>query len=179
MRKFFISCIAVASMVLSACTTMKQNDANVAMAKYKVNFKLPPSQKWDLVSVEQDANGYAKSYRSDAAKGLAADQSFYINYGHGIKTPVLTSMHEVVGSLSSTGCKRTHSQILKLDKNILIFNASADQCMSGRSVWQVFKVFNMEDGQYSIVYSANPRVVAVNKREQMKTVVMNSKIARI
>lgn len=151
-------------------------NATVSMAKNKVNFQLPASQKWDLVSVEQDANGYAKSYRSAAARGLSADQSFYINYGHNIKTPLLQSMHEVVGSLASTGCKHSSSKIVKLEKNQLIFTATADHCMSGRSVWQVFKVFNMMDGQYSIVYSANPNTVPNKTREQMKAVVMNATI---
>lgn len=151
-------------------------NTNTAMAKNKVNFQLPTNQKWDLVSVEQDANGYAKSYRSATAKGLSADQSFYINYGRNIKTPLLQSMHEVVGSLSSTGCKHTSSKIVKLEKDQLIFIASADHCMSGRSVWQVFKVFNMTDGQYSIVYSANPNTVSNKTRQQMKNVVMSSTI---
>jgi len=165
--------------LLTGCSNnvgLASANTNTAMAQNKVNFQLPTAQKWDLVSVEQDANGYAKSYRSEAAKGLSADQSFYINYGRNIKTPLLQSMHEVVGSLASTGCKHTTSKIVKLEKNQLIFTAAADHCMSGRSVWQVFKVFNMSDGQYSIVYSANPNTVSNKTRQQMKNVVINATI---
>lgn len=180
MKKMAMMFLAAFCLALTACSNnVGQGSAKTPIAKNKVNFQLPASQKWDLVSVEQDANGYAKSYRSAAAKGLAADQSFYINYGHNIKTPLLESMHEVVGSLASTGCKHTGSRIVKLDKNTLIFTASADRCMSGRSVWQVFKVFNMTDGQYSIVYSANPQVVASKTRQQMKNVVMHATISPI
>lgn len=174
MKKVAIMLIAASCLVLTACSdNMGQglNPANTAMAKNKVNFTLPTSQKWDLVSVEQDTNGYAKSYRSAKAKGLTAEQSFYINYGRNIKTPLLASMHEVVSSLASTGCKRTSSNIEKLGQTTLIFTATADQCTSGRPVWQVFKVFNMTDGQYSIVYSANPKAVSNNERQEMKNVV--------
>ncbi len=177
MKKLLIACLAACSFALFGCSNMGQGTNNVAMAKHKVMFKLPASQKWDLVSVEQDSNGYAKSYRSIAAKGMAADQSFYINYGHNINTPLLESMHEVVGSMASTGCKQTSSKIIKLEKTTLIFSAYADQCMSGRPVWQIFKVFNMDDGQYSIVYSANPAAVSSKTKEQMKKVVMTSQIA--
>jgi hypothetical protein len=179
MKKLFLAAFCL---ILTACSTNQeqgQSSANTAMAKNKVNFKLPSSQKWDLVSVEQDSNGYAKSYRSAFAKGPSSDQSFYINYGHGIKTPLLESMHEVVGSLASTGCKHTGSKMEKLGKDTLIFTASADHCMTGRSVWQVFKVFNMTDGQYSIVYSANPNVVPNKVRQQMKSVVANATISSL
>ena len=176
MKKWMIG-VAACSLILSACTNMGQTgNGHVATAKNKVNFQLPKSQKWDLVSVEQDANGYAKSYRSRTARGLSADQSFYINYGHHIKTPLLESMNAVVGSLANTGCKSTHSKIIKLENNTLIFSASAEQCMSGRPVDQVFKVFNMQDGQYSIVYSANPKAVPVKTREAMRTVVTKANI---
>jgi hypothetical protein len=178
MKKSLMIGLVAGTLSLSGCTHMGQPDdsANTAMAKNKVNFRLPTTQKWDLVSVEQDANGYAKSYRSVSAKGLSADQSFYINFGRNIKTPLLESMHEVVGSMASTGCKHTDSKIIKLEKSSLIFAASANECMSGRSISQIFKVFNMNDGQYSIVYSANPRVVPVSTRDQMKTVVVSAKI---
>ena len=178
MRKLLMGMVVANCLALAACsnTTGISTTENATMTKHKVNFQLPTSQRWDLVSVEQDANGYAKSYRSAQAKNTAADQSFYINYGRNIKTPLLESMHEVVGSLASTGCKQTSSKIVKLEKNILIFNAAADQCMSGRAMWQVFKVFNMQDGQYSIVYSANPKVVSAKIREQMKNVVMKATI---
>ncbi|HSW69798.1 MAG TPA: hypothetical protein VLI69_06595 [Gammaproteobacteria bacterium] len=182
MKKTAILFLTASSLILTACSNtamQEQNADKTAMARNKVNFQLPPSQKWDLVSVEQDANGYAKSYRSVGAKGLSADQSFYINYGKNIRTPLLESMHEVVGSLASTGCKHTDAKRVKLDKNILIFTASANQCMSGRSISQTFKVFNMNDGQYSIVYSANPNAVPNKTRQQMKSVVMNATISPI
>ncbi|EKD54424.1 MAG: hypothetical protein ACD_60C00087G0036 [uncultured bacterium] len=169
----------VCCLMLFACSNMGRNSDVTPPAKYKVSFNFPKHQQWDLVSVEQDANGYAKSYRSLSAKGMAKDQSFYINYGHNIETPMLASMNEVVGSMSNTGCKRTHSKIVSLNKNTLVFIASADECMSGRSIWQIFKVFNMQDGQYSIVYSGNPNAVPVSTMQQMKTVVMGAKIVRI
>ena len=176
MKKYGIVGWIIGCMALTACSNVTQNSNTVATAKHKVNFQLPKTQQWELVSVEQDANGYAKSYRSVNAKGLAADQSFYINYGHNIKTPLLESMHEVVGSLASTGCKDTSTKILNLEKNALVFMASAEQCLSGRSIWQIFKVFNMPDGQYSIVYSGNPNVVPLRTMQQMKTVIIGAKI---
>jgi hypothetical protein len=177
MKKMIMVGMAACSLMLSACTNMGQSPANVAMAKNKVLFQLPASQKWELVSVEQDANGYAKSYRSMSAKGSSADQSFYINYGRNIRTPLLEAMHEVVGSMASTGCKHTGAKMIKLEKSFLIFSASADQCITGRSISQVFKVFNMEDGQYSIVYSANPHAVKNKIRAGMESVVIDSRIA--
>ncbi len=179
MRKLLVVYFAVCSLVLAGCSNMSQSTNNTTMAKHKVIFKLPKSQKWDLVSVEQDSNGFAKSYRSASARGLSADQSFYINYGRNIRTPLLESMHEVVGSMASTGCKRTSSKIIKLEDSTLIFSAYADQCMSGRPVWQIFKVYNMDDGQYSIVYSENPAAVSTRTKDQMKAVVMKSKIVTI
>lgn len=180
MKKVTLLLLAMFCFILTACSnTMMQgqHSENTVLAKNKVNFKLPSSQKWDLVSVEQDANGYAKSYRSRSAKGPSADQSFYINYGYGIKTPLLDAMHEVTGSLTHTGCKQTNSKVEKSGKNTLVFTISADHCTNGRSVWQVFKVFNMMDGQYSIVYSANPHVVPTKTRQQMKNVVAHATIS--
>lgn len=185
MKKWIVIFFATCGLLLNACSNnpiQNQNithNNNASMAKYRVNFRLPKTQKWDLVSVEQDANGYAKSYRSASSRGVAADQSFYINYGRGIKTSLQASMHEVVSALGNTGCKRTDSKIITLNKNVLVFTASADQCMNGRTIWQVFKVFNMPDGQYSIVYSANPKAVPTKTREQMKTVVARATISAL
>lgn len=180
MKKIAITFLTAFCAFLTACsnnTEQGKSSANPAMAQNKVNFTLPASQKWALVSVEQDANGYAKSYRSRRAKGLSADQSFYINYGHNIKTPMAQSMHEVVDSLASTGCKKTNSKIEKSSENMLVFTATADQCPNGRPVLQVFKVFNMTDGQYSIVYSANPNAVSSKIRQQMKNVVTTATVS--
>lgn len=179
MNKFLLSCIAVSCLMLTACAEMKARETHVANARYKVNFQIPKTQKWDLISVEQDANGYAKSYREANAKGVTADQSFYINYGHRIHTPLLASMNEVVGAMANTGCKQTGSKMLSLTKNTLIFTAFAEHCMSGRSISQIFKVFNMMDGQYSIVYSANSNVVPAQTIQQMRHVVISAKITPI
>lgn len=181
MKKLMLLILTACSLVLTACSNNNPDPGsrslNPAKAANKVNFRLPASEHWALVSVEQDANGYAKSYRSTTARGLSADQSFYINYGHNIKTPLLASMHEVTSSLANTGCKRIGSKIEKLNQNSLTFTATADQCTNGRPISQVFKVFNMQDGQYSIVYSANPRVVRIKDRQQMKNVVTQATIS--
>ncbi|HSW93354.1 MAG TPA: hypothetical protein VLJ15_03250 [Gammaproteobacteria bacterium] len=180
MKKMATLFLTASCLFLAACgnnTEQGKSSANPAMAKNKVVFKLPTSQRWVLVNVEQDANGYARSYRSMFAKGLSADQSLYINYGRNIKTPLTQSMHEVVNSLASTGCEKTASKIEKTGQNRLVFTATADQCPNGRPVSQVFKVFNTADGQYSIVYSANPKVVPVRYRQQMRQVVMNATLA--
>lgn len=182
MKKMMVLFLAVVSLSLTACssnTQQEQSSMNPSKAKYKVNFRLPASLRWSLVSVEQDANGYAKSYRSLAARGLSADQSFYINYGHNIKTPLMASMREVVNSLGSTGCKRSNSKIVKITPDTLVFTATADHCTNGRPVSQVFKVFNMTDGQYSIVYSANPNAVSSKVRQEMKNVVTYATISPI
>ncbi len=181
MKKIAVLFLAASCLLLTACTsdTSRQVSADAVKAQNKVNFKLPANQRWALVSLEQDANGYAKSYRSVSAKGLSADQSFYINYGHNIKTPLDKSMKEVVSSLASTGCTNTTSKIEKSTANMLIFTASADHCTAGRPVSQVFKVFNMADGQYSIVYSANPNAVSNKIRQQMKDVVLKSSITTV
>jgi hypothetical protein len=175
----FMTVVCLFGFGLTGCSTdpEQESSANSAMAKNKVNFKLPSSQKWVLVNVEQDANGYARSYRSAYAKGLSADQSLYINYGRNIKTPLKQSMHEVVDSLAGTGCKKTDSKIEKSGPNMLVFTATATECPIGRPVSQVFKVFDMEDGQYSIVYSANPKVVPNKIRQQMKNVVITSTLS--
>jgi len=180
MKKIAILFLIAFCGFLTACsnhTEQGKSSANPAMAQNKVNFTLPASQKWVLVNVEQDANGYAKSYRSGRAKGLSADQSFYINYGRNIKTPLAQSMHEVVDSLASTGCKKTGSKIVKSNENMLVFIAKADRCPTGRPVFQVFKVFNMVDGQYSIVYSANPKAVSNKTRQQMENVVTTATVS--
>ncbi len=183
MKKMIILFLTAASFLLTACSNNNleqgSHSPNPAKARYKIHFRLPASEHWALVSVEQDANGYAKSYRSLTARGLSADQSFYINYGHNIKTPLVDSMHEVVSALAGTGCQRTGSKVEKLTQTTLTFTASADQCMNGRPISQVFKVFNMADGQYSIVYSANPKVVPVKVRQRMKNVVTKAGISPV
>ncbi len=181
MKRMATLFLATSCLLLTACSNDTTREASVDPVKAinKVNFKLPANQKWALINDEQAANGYAKSYRAIYAKGICADQSFYINYGHSIKTPLKQSMQEVVKSLASSGCTNTRSKIEKSGPNMLIFTASADHCTAGRPVSQVFKVFNMADGQYSIVYSANPNAVPNKIRQQMKSVVEKAGISTV
>lgn len=169
--------LMICGFMAAGCTHTVKEVSPANDSKYRVSFNMPKSQKWDLVSVEQDAGGYAKSYRSTTAKGLAATQSFYINYGHNIKTPLLASMNEVESSIAATECSSKQTQVLRHDADSLIFTVSASRCSNGQALWQVFKVFNMPDGQYSIVYTANPNVVSATDRQQMKAVVTHAKIA--
>ena len=179
MARLLIALLMICGFMATGCTNTVKEVSPANDSKYRVSFNMPKSQKWDLVSVEQDSEGYAKSYRSLTAKGLAANQSFYINYGRGIKTPLLASMNEVESSIAATECSQKQTHVVNHAVDSLIFTVSANQCSNGQALWQVFKVFNMPDGQYSIVYTANPKVVSTGNIQQMKTVVTRARIIHL
>ncbi len=176
MTRLLTMLLMICGFMMAACTNTTKEIKPANDSKYRITFKMPKTQRWELVSVEQDSVGYAKSYRAQHVTGLAAEQSFYLNYGHNIKTPLLASMNEVESSIAATECQKKETRIIKQHDNSLTFMVSADKCSNGHALWQVFKVFNMPDGQYSIVYTANSKVVPKSVIQEMKTVVTQAQI---
>lgn len=175
MKKIFLGIMLATSLILSACKTAPLDTSAAAAAKYKIVFQQPKTMHWDLAAVEQDREGYAKVYHASGATELAADQSLTVNYGHHLRVPLLVSLHDVVHSLQDMGCQNVQPHILQKKRHSIIFKVTAEQC-AGRSMQQTFKVFNMADGQYSIVYAANVKTVAPETQHTLQQVVMTAKI---
>jgi len=51
-----------------------------------------------------------------------------------------------------------------------------DHCNNGKSLRQTFKVFNMPDGQYSILYAADPSIVSQETILKMNITIESAKI---
>lgn len=146
-----------------------------AGAKYKIDIKFPSSMHWQLKDNQQDATGYMQTYlpRDSHSK---TSQSVNFNYGKDIKTSLKDSMREVLNVMSGTDCKVKTSKILKQVDNYLVFDTFLDKCSNGKSLQQVFKVFNMPDGQYSVIYVADPHKVTSTTFKTMQVVVVNAKM---
>lgn len=157
------------TLLLSACAT----DGNapwptgVAASQYQIRFDFPAEEHWELAGQTQDNAGYSRSWRPVTAKGTAAAQSLYVNFGRGVMTPLNDAMREVEQSMRSAGCKKIERHVWERAQQSLTFTVVARQCQQGRPVWQVFHVLNRSDGQYALVYSANPDTVPVATRQQM------------
>ena len=164
-------------MLLSGCADVVLQGKHPARAPesvYQISFTLPPQPRWHSAGVEQDANGYLHFWLP-VVKGRPAAQSLYLNFGRSITTPLPVARQQVTDALRA-GCRRVHSQLLAHKKNAMVFMLRADGCVSGRPLWQVFHVFNKVDGQYAIVYSANPTLVSLKSRLRMQQVVRRADV---
>lgn len=173
--------------LLSACASERSRPVALTKAASpshdRVRFYFPASVRWEPAQKEQDAEGYAWAWRPvvvPAGKGkkpnAEAEQSVYVNFGRGIKTPLYDAMQEVGRSMRDSGCHNVQLDVLSHAHNVLLFTASSKNCLGGHPVWQIFRVVNRPDGQYSIVYSVNPEAVPASVRGKMSKMVSESRV---
>lgn len=142
------------------------------LSDYKIVYQAP-TPSWKLANQQQDAEGYTMQYQPKAAN--SPFQSITLNYGKGIQVSLKDSMQQVVSEMNTTDCQRKESNILKQDDKTLVFSTLLDQCSNGKTLTQVFKVFSMPDGQYSIVYSADAKPSSTSI-QQMESMIESAKL---
>lgn len=145
---------------------------------YTFDFNPPHASEWQLVQNEFDARGYARTYALQKVEN-AQDQNVTISYGRFIKTSLKGSMKEVVDNIKQTQCKQQQVKTIQSKKDSLVFSTAINQCRNGKALHQIFKVFNMPDGQYSIIYTANPQKISTKTIAQMQQAVVAAKLVPI
>lgn len=153
-------------------TTPKKQQA------YTFDFNPPRASDWQMVQNVFDKNGYARTYMLPQVNNTTPE-SVTISYGRNIHTSVKASMQEVVGNFHKINCKQKQSHVIDEKTNTLVFSTTIDQCHNGKAVTQIFKVFNMPDGQYSIIYSADPRKTPKSTIAEMQKAVVRGKLVPI
>ncbi len=180
MNKLMMIFLLSICLLLSACTHSTANFASsqrhAQQSLYQVRFQLPLMQRWKSQGIEQDRRGYVQSWLP-TVKGPAAEQSLYVNFGRDIKIAPMATMQDVKMAMRHD-CRKASSHVIKKERAMIVFEISASECIGGHPVWQLFHVFNKEDGQYAIVYSSNPQTVPVSVRQQMAKTVMNAHLER-
>lgn len=173
MMMAFLTCLLV-----SGCAT-QMNSAwprIAATSKDQIDFSFPENDDWVVAGQEHDSAGYSRSWRPVTAKGAAAEQGLYINFGRNVTTPLSDAMHQVQAAMQANGCDDVRLHVWARGRDYITFTAMANRCQQGRPVWQIFRVVNRPDGQYAVVYSANPETVPVAIRQQMAQSVELSKV---
>lgn len=169
----------LACLFLGGCTAVTRpgilTPRPVALSHDTIRFHFPADQRWEIVQREQDASGYARSWRP-LSRGRLAEQSVYVNFGRGIHTPLATAMQEVERAMRESGCSHVQLDVLQRFSGGGLFSASSKNCLKGRPVWQIFRVVNRSDGQYAIVYSVNPVTVPAGVRSKMAKMIAHSTV---
>lgn len=147
-----------------------------AMGAYQFHFQLPTYMNWVTYKNEQDPAGYTISYITQAPR-----QAVTINYGVGITTSLIASMQEVLDNhnaiAAAIGCSINTYHIVKQTDNYMIFTSKLDQCSNGVAHFEVDKTYNMPDGQYDIIYSADPNITPPKMIQQMTRVVESTEVS--
>lgn len=169
----------------SHTTTSKSKTTHNTQAKptkklqaYTFDFNPPRSSDWQMVQNVFDKNGYARTYMLPQVDN-ATPESVTISYGRNIHTSVKASMQEVVGNFKKIHCKQKQSHVIQEKTDILVFSTTINQCNNGKALTQIFKVFNKPDGQYSIIYSADPRKTSKDTIAEMQKAVVAGKLVPI
>ena len=158
--------------IVSLCALSFSAFAETELASpYQISYQAPA---WKLANKQQDPDGYTFQYQpANAQKHF---ESITVNYGKGIQSSLKDSMQQVVSEMNTTGCQTRESSILKEDTKTLVFKTVLDQCTNGKSLTQIFKVFNTPDGQYSIVYSVDSVMHANKSPDKMESIIESAKL---
>lgn len=161
--------------ILTLLLLFTQNVVAEQASKFQIVFDIPSN--WQSSYTKYDPDGYFNLYRPlNEDQSVPMIQGILINYGKDIKTPLKESMQQLIDSQKNIGCQKQDYKTLSENNNSLIFTINLSECQNGIDLMQIYKVFNMEDGQYSISYSADPNKIDPKTIEAMKTVIINAKI---
>jgi hypothetical protein len=150
--------------------------ASVNKQDYKFNVHLPAS--WKIASNEKYTGGYVKVFVPQSARGRLNEQNIVINYTQQVKSSLNTSMQQVATVLAKADCSTRDVKVIDRGKNSINFVALLDKCRNGKSLTQVFKIFNTPNGQYAILYTANLHRVSHDVIKDMQKLVKTADIVR-
>jgi hypothetical protein len=149
--------------------------SNPATGHYNYNIQLPQSMHWRLAGNQQDATGYTKTYLpSSSTSGYP--QNLQMGFTLGDKTPLQNAMQIVLNQHKVIPCRQNSSQMITSKKDVIIYTTSMTGCPNGKDLWQVIKSFNMPDGNYSMIYAADPKVVPEDTLQKMKTAIVSAQL---
>lgn len=159
---------------LSACQqgTLFTNDEANAHSKYQIKADLTD---WKMVKQENDPQGYYKIY--EPVHKTAAQEEILINYGKGITTSLVNSAQQIINVDRQLPCSGFNHKIIAQAANTLTLKVKLDHCQPGPNSLLVYtKIFNADDGQYSIKYSVIATNLNQSRNRHMKQVVLNSSL---
>lgn len=147
-------------------------------SSYQISFNPPLAMQWQVVNTAQDDGGYMLDYMPNASANKV-DQSISINFERNVQTSLSKSMQEIVNLTADEDCDQNTSQVLVQQQNYIIFTITLADCENNVSIQQIYKIFNMPDGQYSISYTADPDVISQQTINTMQTVIKNATLTPI
>ncbi len=138
--------------------------------KYEIKADLAD---WKMVGEKTDPGGYFKLYQPRHT--TSGQEKILINYGKNITTSLNDSMQEVIRVEKKLPCATFNYKVLSQNSNNLSFMTRLSDCSQGPgSLVTIRKVFNADDGQYSITYSAVPTAINTNRLDAMEHVIVTS-----
>jgi len=151
------------------------NNANVDAGSYHINVVLPEYMNWTLYKDNKDASGYTKIYLPRKANNIS-EQNITVTYDSSNQNSLRDDMQQVLDALDKTDCQVTNHKVLEKLKNHITFVVNLDQCADNKSITQIFKIYNTDDGQYSITYSADTLAVDYDLINKMQNVILSSRL---
>jgi hypothetical protein len=174
MSRFIISLCLLGSLFVSP---LYANEAEVNAPQHTIDINFPSEMDWTLVENDQDEAGYIKTYQPKEQIDKKI-QSLIISYGRGLRPSLSESLRQVKNAMADVACRQKDVRVVKENSHDLTFAALLDDCANGRSMVQIFKVFNAKEGQYSIIYTVVPDQVDSSTIHTMQSVIESAVIAK-
>lgn len=171
--QFYLNTVVLACACLTGCASLDSSSQVMSSAPHRIEFAQPSPTLWSKMTTG-DAGGYLVTYtRKDSTR-----QRIEINYGRGLHSSQEDTMQQVKNAEAMADCQRNDFSVISSDKYALVFKTIQDKCSTGKSLTQVYKVFNLSDGQYSIIYAANPTRVSPGTIYGMTEMVKDATIVK-
>jgi hypothetical protein len=173
MSRFIIFLCLFGSLFVSP---LYANEPEANTPQHEINISFPSDMDWTLVENNQDDAGYIKTYqpKDQIDKKI---QSVIISYGSGSRPSLSESLHQVKIAMANAVCRQKDVRVVKENNNDMTFATLLDECANGRSLVQIFRVFNAKDGQYSIIYTAAPGLVDAHVMQKMQQAIESAAIS--
>ncbi|ODN43719.1 hypothetical protein [Piscirickettsia litoralis] len=167
---------SLAIILLAGCasSTLDQHAAhhNNSHSKpgYHISLQLKEQKSWQLDRSLIDQKGYTQYYiPKDQQHELP--HNIIVHYGRNVSTSLIQTMQQVSSGNKHAECKTAKTRIIQQDKNSLVFSNVLKGCVNNHELWQIYKVFNRPDGQYAIIYTAEPSQIPKTIRQHMRHVI--------
>lgn len=143
--------------------------------RYHWSINFPRDAQWKILNDQQDNAGYTKVY---APSGMSSvyPQNLSMGFNLGDKTPLRNAMQVVLNQHRQAPCREKSDHLIKATDNMILYTTHLGNCANGKSLFQVIKSYNMPDGNYSIMYAADPEVVSKSDIQKMQTAITTAKL---
>lgn len=141
---------------------------------YDIAFNLPSD--WQISSVKVHPNGWAKFFAPKAQTDHA--QSVIVHFFKDEKATPTQFVERAKQITARLNCKVDRYNIKEVQKDSVTFTVTNTQCETIHDLIQVFKIFEMPDGLYTISYKAKIKATSAQDISQMSAIVENAKIIK-